>query len=519
MAVKPIQWEELSAEEKAALKAAGEQHPLAFTALWFNITQGDSFVCNWHHHYFNWTAQEMLSGRAKCVIVNTPPGSTKTEFWSIHTPVYCMAMHDRVRLLNISYSKDLVNENSERSRSLVRSSEFVEMYGMEIGKDKVDDWTIEVDGKRKHQIFSRPIGGQITGTRGGFIADGFSGYVSCDDPDKMDDLFSDTKRKRTHRVLVNTIRNRRATSDTPMIIIQQRGHVDDCTGFVMSGGLGIQCDLHVKIPSMINQEYIDKLPDGIRQRCIRDICSTEQVDGYWSYWPRKVSIHDLVALRNASRYTFASQEMQEPEKLEGGIFKEDAFEFFGNVEEGADIPEPTSYEYRFITSDTAQKTKEHNDWTVFTEWGFFGGNIYRLRSHRKKVEAKRLQQDFENFVRACWADNGPVKGNLRAVYVEDKASGTGLIQYTTTTLPIRVTPVQRNVDKLTRAMDCQPHQHKVKLRSGDPTNFDFITEVCSFTADDSHDHDDQTDTMLDAIDMAIIKPNTQKRGWVIGAKK
>jgi predicted phage terminase large subunit-like protein len=518
MPIKPIQWETLTAPERYALKAAGETSPLAFCALWFNCTQGDSFHANWHHHYFNWAAEQVISGAVKGLIVNTPPGSTKTEFWSIHLPAYCMAKFPRVRILNTSYSKDLVNENSERTRALIKSAEFNELYGMTIGKDKVDDWTIEEEGKRTHQIFSRPSGGQITGVRGGYMSDGFSGYVSGDDFDKMEDLFSESKRKKKHRILVNTLRSRRATSDTPFIFIQQRGHVDDCTGFILSGGLGITCDLHIKIPSLINQDYIDKLPDGIRERCIKDVCSSESIDGYWSYWPKKSSIHDLLALRAASPYTFASQEMQEPEKLEGGVFSEDAFQFYGDINDGADLPQPPHFDYRIITTDTAQKTGTANDYTVFTEWGVYQGDIYRLRSKRAKIEAKQLRIDFEAFVKAAWADNNPVNGNLRAVYVEDKSSGTGLIQEMKGRLPIQITAVQRNVDKYTRAMDCQPHQGRVKLRQGDPSNYDFVTEVCSFQADDSHEHDDQTDTMMDAIDKVIIAPAVRPKAFILGGR-
>ena len=521
MAIKAINWEELNYTERYALCKAGESSPLAFTSLWFNITQGDSFRPNWHHHYFNWAAEQMLSGAAKCIIVNTPPGSTKTEYWSIHLPGYCITKFPRVRLLNISYSKDLVNENSERTRSLVRSNEFVEMYGVEIGKDKVDDWTIEKDGKRQHQIFSRPIGGQITGTRGGYRSDQFSGYVSLDDPDKMDDLFSESKRKKTHRILVNTVRSRRENSDTPVILIQQRGHVDDSTAFILSGDFGIKCDLHIKIPSLINQEYIDSLPPGIKERCIRDVCHTEQIDGYWSYWSDKVTIQDLMALRDANRDTFASQEMQEPEKLDGGIFSSEAFQFYGNKDDGADIEAPPFFEYRIITSDTAQKTGNRNDWTVFTEWGVYQGCLYRLRSKRARMDAKVLRVEFESFVKACWADNSHVNGNLRAVYVEDKSSGTGLIQEMSksASMPISITGVPRQKDKFTRAMDSQGHQGKVKLRLGDPTNYDFITEVCSFTSDDSHEYDDQTDTMMDAIEMVIIAPAVKPKASVWGKKR
>lgn len=505
MAIKPIEWESLSASEQAALVKAGEHSPLAFTALWFNITQGDSFRTNWHHHYFDYAAKKLFSGEAQNIIINIPPGGTKTEFWSVHAPVYAMIMHDRVRILNTSYSKDLVSENSERSRALVKSSEFQQFYPYDIGKDKVDDWTLERDGKRKHQLFSRSSGGQITGVRGGYMGEGYSGHIQADDWDKIDDLFSDAKRKKAHVRLVNTLRSRKAHSGTPFVAVQQRGHVDDSTAFLLSGGMGLQIDLHIKIPAMIDMEYIESLPDGVRERCIRDVCHTEQIDGKWSYWPEKESARDLVALQKAHPYTYASQYDQNPEKLDGGIFSADDFLFYGDVDDGADVPEPKKYEYRLITVDTAQKTNEWNDWTVFAEWGAFEDHIYRLSYQRERMDAKTLRRDFESFVKSSWTKNS-ISGVLRHVLVEDKSSGTGLIQEVKGRLPIEVTPVPRDRDKLTRAMDVQAfHADKrIVLPYGDEQNYEMIAEIASFKYDNSHKHDDQTDVMIDALNKVFV---------------
>lgn len=506
MPLPPIEWENLSQPERLALAAAGETSPLAFTALWFNVSQVDSFRTNWHHHYFNWIAMEMLNGNAQATVVNIPPGGTKTEFWSIHLPVYCMVKYDRIRILNTSYSRDLSNENSERARSLVKSAEFQEFYSYQIGKDKADDWTLDMNGKRKHQLFSRPSGGQITGVRGGYMGDGFTGYVAADDWDKMDDLFSDAKRKKSHTRLINTLRSRRAHTSTPFLFIQQRGHVDDSTAFLLSGGMGLTVGSHIKIPALINQEYIDELPDGIRERCIKSVCDSEQVDGYWSYWPEKENIHDLIALRGANPYTFTSQYQQNPESLDGGIFSADDFVYYGDVEEGADIPEPDAYDYRIITVDTAQKTNTWNDWSVFAEWGVTGTHIHRLSMKRKKMKADELRREFESFVKASHAKNSKSMGVLRKVLVEDKSSGTGLIQEVEGRLPIRVTAVQRDKDKLTRAMDVQPHHiaKKVALPYGDSDNYEFVSEVAAFSHDDTHKHDDQTDVMIDALNEAFV---------------
>ncbi len=519
MAIKPINWDSLSYDEKLALKAAGETSPLAFTALWFNISQMDSFKSNWHHHYYDWAAQRMLKGESQNNVINIPPGGSKTEFWSIHLPVYCMAMYDRVRILNTSYSKDLVNENSARSRDLIKSSEFSDMYDMTIGKDKVDDWTIERNGKRLHQMFSRSSGGQITGVRGGYMSDGFSGYMTADDWDKMDDLFSEAKRNKSHIRLTNTLRSRRALTTTPFCFIQQRGHVADSTSFLLSGGMGLSIDSHIKIPALIDEDYIKNLPTKeLQDRCRRDVCVTDPIDGKWSYWPAKESIKDLVALRDANPYTFTSQYMQDPESLDGGIFSESDFVYYGDVDQGADIPKPDNFEYRFITADTAQKTNTWNDWTVFVHWGVYKGRIYKLDQYRGKVEAKDLRRVFMNFINHCFNQNKVGMSKLRHAIVEDKSSGTGLIQEVKSLSPVPIKPLQRNTDKLTRAMDVAGHHAygKVALALNDPTNYEFVSEVAAFSADDSHKHDDQTDNMIDALDHVFLSPHTNStRGIVL----
>ncbi len=506
-----LDWENLNQAEKLACKALGENDPLTFMRVWFQLMQGEKLKINWHHHYFNHLTKKIMNREIQNAIINVAPGSTKTEYFSIHLPAYCMAKLDKVRILNTSYSKDLVSENSERTRSIIKSSEWQDLYGHAIGKDKVDDWTINGDdGKRKHQVFSRPSGGQITGVRGGYMtANEFSGYLMLDDWQKPEDLFSETKRNASNRRVSNTLRSRRADFMTPIISIQQRLHSEDVTSFLLNGGLGMDFE-QVKIPALVNQEYIDSLPDGIRERCWEDLKDTEQINGYWSFFPQKENVHDLFALWDSDPYTFMSQYMQEPESLTGGIFDADAFQFYSTDEDDGVLPKP-DFEYRFITGDTAQKTKTHNDFSVFCHWGVFEGRIYLIDIIRGKWEAKELRQTALSLINQAWNMNKqPGSGNLRNIFIEDKASGTGLIQELSNNSPLRVTPLQRNIDKFTRGMDTQGHQKagKVVLPYGASFNNEFIAEVASFTPDDTHKHDDQTDNMIDAIDQAIIKPNT-----------
>jgi predicted phage terminase large subunit-like protein len=95
--------------------------------------------------------------------------------------------------------------------------------------------------------------------------------------------------------------------------------------------------------------------------------------------------------------------------------------------------------------------------------------------------------------------------------IEDKASGTGLIQDIAKGEPgkgrIPVAGVQRNKDKLTRVMDVVSYIDAglVVLPEEAPWIADFITECEAFTSDDTHAHDDQIDPMVDAIEDMLAK--------------
>jgi predicted phage terminase large subunit-like protein len=510
-----IEWEDCSPAKRQALRLLSEADYLTFLRIWFQITQGEKWQVNWHHRLLARKAQEIITERPHNVVINVPPGAGKTETLSIHAPAWMVVKVPKFRNLNISFSDSLTKRNSRRTRDLIASEEFQELWPRTFGTNQADEWQLVTrQGKTVAEVVSRSAGGQITGGRGGYIGPNFSGWVLLDDVDKPDDVFSEVRRKRTHQLLVNTVRSRRGDKSrkhpTPILAIQQRLHVDDSSAFMVSGGMGLTFE-HVSIPALVTLDYLMALPEDIRPYALADCLGSESVTvggvEYWSFWPANEDVKDLVQLWESDPYTFTSQYMQQPELLSGGIFRPDDFGLY----EPDDVPH---WEYRFITVDTAQKTGERHDFSVINHWGMYQGNLHRINGIRGKWEAHELRTRFVQFVRECYDLNGPIHGNLRAVDVEDKSSGTGLIQEASQQLPVKITAVQRSRDKLTRALDAQPHHRggRVKLRAGDPSNPEFIAEVCSFNADDTHKHDDQTDTMIDAIDRAFITATKPRAG-------
>ncbi|MGL4756869.1 MAG: phage terminase large subunit [Aeromonadaceae bacterium] len=514
-----LEFEELNLAQRVALKQMSQRDFLTFTRLWFNLMQGDKLRVNWHHHMFADLVDDIIWRRIpnRNWVINVPPGSTKTEFFSIHLPAYVNSLVNvgklnRFRNLNLSFSNDLVIRNSVRTRDIIASHEYQSLFQCAFGVNQAQEWTV-VDhrGKRLGETVSRSVGGQITGSRAGYIGEQFSGLINLDDPDKPADMLSEVKRKRQHDYTTGTIRSRRGDKSkdnaTPLICIAQRTHVDDTSGFLLANGMGIKFE-HMRIPALITEEYINTLPDKHKDLCWTDIKDSESVvvagQRYWSFWPENEDIGQLMDLWEIDEYTFLSQYMQEPIALSGHIFNADWFKWYGSEEN----PHPPYWEFRFITADTATKTGTRNDFSVMCEWGVYLGNLYLINMVRGKWEAPELEANFRVFIGESWQKNQKQElGNLRAVLVEDKASGTGLLQTVGRESPLPLTPVQRSTDKLTRAMDTAPQLKagKVYLPEGAPWIVEFVAEHSLFSADDSHKHDDIVDNTMDAVSYALIK--------------
>lgn len=527
-----IQWEDLDLARKQAIKALSEQSFEKMLRIWFQIGQAQKFQSNWHFTYLCWKVEQIIKGEAQNVIFNITPGSGKTEIFSIHMPVYGMLKSPKVRNLNLSFSDSLVKDNGIRTREIIGCDEFQELWPTKLAKASGGDITALNDNDKAWlTLTSRAIGGQVTGKRGGYMEDpskpwSFTGMLTLDDPDKPKDMYSSVKRKAAHTLLKNTVRSRRMTDRTPCVVVQQRLHVNDSTWFLMNGGMGGMKFEQVIIPALVTEEYRDTLPDWLKEEFDRDVLSSPSVmiDGveHFSFWPAKESAESLLALREADLYTFESQYQQKPIALGGNAFKSDWFQYYGDGEK-ASMPKPDRFEYLFTTADTAQKAEEIHDYSVFVLWGKYKDRVYFIDGIRGKWEAPDLEKMALNFYGNCfkWAKEN--KTSLRKVYIEDKASGTGLIQSINKKLPIDITPVQRDTDKVTRAMDAAPIMKagRIVFPESHPMLTEMEAELVGFTFDDSHPHDDIVDNVVDAgnFEMNLLDDPVARMKKLAGLRK
>lgn len=163
--------------------------------------------------------------------------------------------------------------------------------------------------------------------------------------------------------------------------------------------------------------------------------------------------------------------------------------------------------YKFITADTAQKTKTQSDWTIFQCWGYgIDDRIYLLDKLREKFEAPELRREAEIFYqkhdtpRINLADP-----TLRGMYIEDKSSGTGLLQELRKK-KLKVIEVPRNTDKVFRAEDTIPYVEsgRVVLNTEIPEVGNLTKEARDFP---NGEFDDDIDTLMTAIEVAFINKN------------
>lgn len=304
-----------------------------------------------------------------------------------------------------------------------------------------------------------------------------SNCILIDDPVKPTDANSDPLRNAINNRWDAVIKSRFNSPKTPCIVIMQRIHEDDFCGMLMR-------DTEYKFTQVLLPAIIDEGTDHER-----------------ALWPEKHSLERLHAMKAKNSYVFSSQMQQRPSPLGGGIIQTKWFGYYDIV---------PRLKYRAIFVDTAQKEKEHNDFQVASLWGLGeDGYLYLLDMLHARFQAYELEERIPAFwVKAKSDKSSP----LRYMGVEDKASGTQLIQ----TLSHKVKPkipvkaIQRSRSKLERVMDVQGYIESgyVKLPRNTAWLADFLSECEAFTADDTHAHDDQIDTMCDAISNMLIHSTT-----------
>lgn len=449
---------------------------LAYAQFMFAATKGADLKFNGHQTLICAALERVVLGRTKRLIINVPPRSGKTELAVINFMAWCMGNWPDCEFIHASYSKRLATTNTFKTRALVEHEAHSAVFGpalLRSDSNAKDEWRTQQGGI----VYATGADGTITGYGAGKMRSHFGGAIIIDDPHKAGEATSDTMRANVIDWFTTTMESRKNSNDTPIIVIMQRLHEEDLSGWLLEGGNGESWE-HLCIPA-INEEGD-------------------------TFWPGQFPLENLRRLEAANTYVFAGQYRQRPAPIGGGLLKDKWWRYY------VQAPRFVS---RLMFADTAQKTADHNDYSVFQVWGYTeDGHAYLLDQDRGKWEAPELlvrALAFWNKHKARGAD-GSV---LRAFKVEDKSSGTGLIQ-TMKARPhqVPVQDIQREKDKVTRAYDVAPliESGHVFLPQNAPWLSGFLSETTVFP---NGKHDDQVDPMLDAVSELIPEERPISRAF------
>lgn len=381
-----------------------------FIQYFWSTVSTHKFQPNWHISYLCKELEKIAvkvgnkQPREYDLIVNVPPGSTKTITCCIMFPVWCWTKWPWMRFITSSYSAQLSLESAEYCRELIRSTEFSQVYpDIAIKEDK--------DTKSNFKIVSKKIvspgrapklipGGSRYSTSVGGTLTGFHGDILIvDDPLNPSQAVSEVELANANRWMEQTLSTRKTDKAvTPTILIMQRLHQDDPSGHMLEKQK--ENLKHICIPgeARIFREKIQ--PPELFQYYIDDLMDPSRLS--WTV------LKDLEA--DLGQYGYAGQIGQDPTPPGGGMFKVDNFELVEEIPHPAHVVKSVRYWDKAGTKDAGAYTAGvkmtqliNNRWII--------EDVRRGRwsaEKRERIIQETAQQDGPNVV--IWVEQEPGSG-------------------------------------------------------------------------------------------------------------
>ena len=385
--------------------------------FWPEISN-DTFKTNWHIPYLCSELQEIAErvgrreSRKHDLLINIPPGTTKTITCSIMFPIWCWTRWHWMRFITASYSASLALESAEYSRDIMRSEKFKAVYPeLEIKDDK--------DTKSNFKVVKRVLasfpgrqsrilhGGNRYSTSIGGTVTGYHGHINIwDDPINPHKAVSEVELNNANRWVDTTLSMRKTDKEvTTTIGIMQRLHQNDPSGHLLKKKkTNIK---HISLPGEIRNYKEQVQPQELMQHYKDDLFDPVRMN--WKV------LKDMEA--DLGQYGYAGQIGQKPTPPGGGMFQVDNFHIVDTMPHASNILEMARYWDKAGTREKADG-KAGGAYTV-------GVKICKLRGGRWLViDVKRGRwesNEREKIIRkTAEADGGDVK-----VYIEQEPGSGG----------------------------------------------------------------------------------------------
>lgn len=332
----------------------------------------------------------VLSGEINRLLINMPPRHGKTETCVTGVSTRVLAVNPQARLMHTSYSDNLVQKNSRAIQLVLGTRQFVDCFPeTRISRDSRGrkHWNTTAGGEF-HAASQRS---EITGFECGRGPDPWDGLLIIDDPEKASDMTSAPYRNATKDNVGQVISTRLNHDLTPVIVIQQRLHADDCSNWLLSGGTG---DVWTTL-------CLQALSDtGRPPEHYRDYSHCDLVDYHiepGALWPARRGVEALLKIRDAREddsskeprgaRVFQAQYQQNPGGVATAMYDKAWLQWYATD----DIP--WSLSEMVLRIDTAQKGGAAADFHGMALLGHDkrdDSQIYVLAADQKRAEFPAL---------------------------------------------------------------------------------------------------------------------------------
>lgn len=348
------------------------------------------------------------------IIINVPPGSSKSTIVSEMWPMWCWTVDATIRFICGSSASTVAEDIAGKCYQIYTSELYRALY----------PWLVENTSGGKTNFKNGLLGERYTTSTGSAITGIHAHIKIVDDPMTVDMATSDVERPKANEWVTQTLGRRNVDEDiTVTVVVMQRLHESDTTGYLLEKkGLRI---LHICIPAELSE---DVKPAHLRQYYI---------DGLFD--PKRKNRAVLEKnFQEMGAYGYAGQLMQRPTPSGGAIwkrwFKEIPDEIFPRLEDcilvGSDW-------------DLAYTDDEDNAASAYVVAGVYKSKIYIFDFDWRWLEMPEL-------IKWMKATQGPW-------YIEAKANGKSAKQILTKMgLSAIEIPVKGGNDKVARARSSTP---------------------------------------------------------------
>jgi predicted phage terminase large subunit-like protein len=425
----------------------------------------------WHAEVLAAKLQGVREGGVKRLVVNVPPRHLKSLAASVALPAWLLGHDPALSVVNVTYAQELSEKFARDCRAVMMTPWYQSVFSTRLAspREPLAELQTTCGGFR----MATSVGGVLTG-RGADV-------ILIDDPLKPIDAMSQSRRAAANDWFDSTLYSRlNDKAKGAIVIVMQRLHEDDLAGHVLAQG---GWDL-VSFPAIAEDDelHVAETPwrrDEFRRRAGEALA------------PEREPLATLERIRAiVGEMNFASQYQQRPAPAGGGMIKAAWFNRYRR-EDG-----PQAFDRIIQSWDTANKPSELSDYSVCTTWGLKGPHLYLLDVLRKKLSYPELK-------RAVVEQDA--RYSPQAILIEDRASGTQLIQELIAAGCSRATRFSPEGDKIMRlhAETATIENGFVWLPDEAPWLADYLAELTVFPAGR---HDDQVDSTAQALAWTKVKP-------------